>query len=145
MINKPQSVEDVFNEAFDTANKTISGLFSWSDAIGVVLLEIVVLIAAIPFALYVRDWLDSFFGFIFNLFIQEITMQIVKTFGQSLYEPKFGTRKAVNKTVVIGVYPTLTNDQLVAIVKEYEKNPEPGMYYFVYDETKRDVVYRQGE
>ena len=42
-------------------------------------------------------------------------MQIVKTFGQSLYEPKFGTRKAVNKTVVIGVYPTLTNDQLVAI------------------------------
>jgi hypothetical protein len=46
---------------------------------------------------------------------------------------------------VIGVYPTLTNDQLVAIVKEYEKNPEPGNYYFVYDETKRDVVYRQGD
>lgn len=24
-------------------------------------------------------------------------MQIVKTFGQSLYEPKFGTHKAVSK------------------------------------------------
>lgn len=72
-------------------------------------------------------------------------MQIVKTFGQSLYVPKTGTRKLVNKTVVIGVYPTLTNDQLVALVKEYEKNPEPGNYYFVYDETKRDVVYRQGD
>jgi hypothetical protein len=69
MTNKPQSVEDVFNEAFDTADKTISVLFSWSDAIGVVLLEIIVLLAAIPFALYVRDWLDSFFGFVFNLFI----------------------------------------------------------------------------
>ena len=72
-------------------------------------------------------------------------MQIVKTFGQSLYVPKTCTHKLVNKTVVIGVYPTLTNDQLVAIVKEYEKNPEPGNYYFVYDETKRDVVYRQGD
>lgn len=72
-------------------------------------------------------------------------MQIVKTFTQRLYVPKTGTRKLVNKTVVIGNYPTLTNDQLVAIVKEYEKNPEPGMYYFVYDETKRDVVYRQGD
>ena len=71
-------------------------------------------------------------------------MQILKTFGQSLYEPKFGTRMYVNKTVVIGVYPTLTIDQLVAIVKEYEKNPEPNCYYFVYDETKRDVIYRQG-
>lgn len=69
MTNKPQTVEDVFNEAFDTVDKTISGLFSWSDAIGVVILEIVILIAAIPFALYVRDWLDSFFGFVFNLFI----------------------------------------------------------------------------
>ena len=72
-------------------------------------------------------------------------MQIVKTFGQSLHEPRFGTRKAVNKTVVIGNYPTLTNDQLVALVKEYEKNPEPNHYYFVYDETKRDVVYRKGD
>ena len=72
-------------------------------------------------------------------------MQIVKTFGQSLYEPRFGTRKAVNKTVVIGNYPTLTTDQLVAIVKEYEKNPEPNNYYFVYDETKRGVVYRKGD
>jgi len=71
-------------------------------------------------------------------------MQIVKTFGQSLYEPRFGTRKAVNKTVVIGNYPTLTTDQLVALVKEYEKNPEPNNYYFVYDETRRDVVYRKG-
>lgn len=71
-------------------------------------------------------------------------MQIVKTFGQSLYEPRIGTHKAVNKSVVIGVYPTLTTDQLVAIVKEYEKNPEPGNYYFVYDETKRSVVYRAG-
>lgn len=69
MTNKPQSVEDVFNEAFDTADKTISGLFSWSDAIWVVILEIVILIAAIPFALYVRDWLDSFFGFVFSIFI----------------------------------------------------------------------------
>ena len=58
-------------------------------------------------------------------------MQIVKTFGQSLYEPKFGTRKAVNKTVVIGNYPTLTIDQLEALVKEYEKNPEPNCYYYV--------------
>lgn len=72
-------------------------------------------------------------------------MQIVKTFGQSLYEPRFGTIKAINKTVVIGNYPNLTNDQLVAIVKEYEKNPEPNMYYFVYDETKREVIYRQGD
>lgn len=72
-------------------------------------------------------------------------MQIVKTFSQSLYEPKHGTHKLVNKTVVIGVYPTLTNDQLVAIVKEYEKNPEPNVCYFVYDETKRDVIYRQGD
>ena len=72
-------------------------------------------------------------------------MQIVKTFTQRLYVPKTGTRKLVNKTVVIGNYPTLTNDQLVAIVKEYEKNPEPDNYYFVYDETKRDVVYRQGD
>lgn len=71
-------------------------------------------------------------------------MQIAKTFSQSLYEPKTGTRKLVNKTVVIGVYPTLTNDQLVAIIKEYAKNPEPDTYYFVYNETKRDVVYRQG-
>jgi hypothetical protein len=39
----------------------------------------------------------------------------------------------------------LTNDQLVALVKEYEKNPEPNNYYFVYDETKRDVVYRKGD
>ena len=44
-------------------------------------------------------------------------MQIVKTFTQTLYEPRTGTRKLVGKTVVIGVYPTLTNDQLVAIVK----------------------------
>lgn len=72
-------------------------------------------------------------------------MQIVKTFTQSLYEPKTGIRKLVNKTVVIGIYPTLSNDKLVAIVKEYEKNPEPDNYYFVYDETKRDVVYRQGD
>ena len=72
-------------------------------------------------------------------------MQIVKTFTQRLYEQKTGTRKLVNKTVVIGIYPTLTNDQLVAIVKEYEKNPEPNTFYFVYDETKRDVVYRQGD
>lgn len=72
-------------------------------------------------------------------------MQIVKTFTQSLYEPKHGTHKLVGKSVVIGIYPTLTNDQLVSIVKEYEKNPEPKVYYFVYDETKRDVIYRQGE
>lgn len=72
-------------------------------------------------------------------------MQIVKTFTQRLYEPKTGTRKLVNKTVVIGIYPTLSNDKLVAIVKEYEKNPEPDNYYFVYDETKRDVIYRQGD
>ena len=72
-------------------------------------------------------------------------MQIVKTFTQTLYEPQNGTHKLVNKTVVIGIYPTLTNDQLVAIVKEYEKNPEPKVCYFVYDETKRDVIYRQGE
>lgn len=72
-------------------------------------------------------------------------MQIVKTFTQRLYVPKTGTRKLVNKTVVIGNYPTLTNDQLVALVKEYEKNPEPDNYYFVYDETKRDVIYRQGD
>ena len=72
-------------------------------------------------------------------------MQIVKTFTQSLYEPRNGTHKLVGKTVVIGIYPTLTNDQLVSIVKEYEKNPEPKVYYFVYDETKRDVIYRQGE
>ena len=71
MTNKPQSVEDVYNEAFDKADKTISGLFSWSDGIFVILLEIIALLAAIPFALYVRDWLDSFFGFVFNLFIQE--------------------------------------------------------------------------
>lgn len=72
-------------------------------------------------------------------------MQIVKTFTQTLYEPRTGTRKLVGKTVVIGIYPTLTNDQLVSIVKEYEKNPEPNCYYFVYDETKRDFIYRQGE
>lgn len=72
-------------------------------------------------------------------------MQIVKTFTQRIYVPKTGTRKLVNKTVVIGNYPTLTNDQLVALVKEYEKNPEPDNYYFVYDETKRDVIYRQGD
>lgn len=72
-------------------------------------------------------------------------MQIVKTFSQSLYVPKTGTHKRVNKTVVIGNYPTLTNEQLVSIVKEYEKNPEPNCYYFVYDETKRDVIYSQGE
>lgn len=72
-------------------------------------------------------------------------MQIVKTFTQTLYEPRTGTRKLVGKTVVIGVYPTLTKDQLVAIVKEYEKNPEPGNYYWVYDETKRNVVYRKGD
>lgn len=72
-------------------------------------------------------------------------MQIVKTFTQSLYEPQNGTHKLVNKTVVIGIYPTLTNDQLVSIVKEYEKNPEPNCTFFVYDETKRDVIYRQGE
>lgn len=69
MTNKPQSVEDVYNEAFDKADKTISGLFSWSDGIFVILLEIIAFLAAIPFALYVRDWLDSFFGFVFNLFI----------------------------------------------------------------------------
>lgn len=40
-------------------------------------------------------------------------MQIVKTFGQSLYVPKTCTRKLVNKTVVIGVYPTLTNDLFI--------------------------------
>jgi hypothetical protein len=34
---------------------------------------------------------------------------------------------------------------LVTIVKEYEKNPEPNHCYFVYDETKRDVIYRQGD
>lgn len=72
-------------------------------------------------------------------------MQIVKTFTQTLYEPRTGTRKLIGKTVVIGIYPTLTNDQLVSIVKEYEKNPEPNCYYFVYDETKRDFIYRQGE
>lgn len=58
-------------------------------------------------------------------------MLIVKTFVQSFYVPETGTRKHVNKTVVIGSYPTLTNDQLVAIVKEYEKNPEPNCYYYV--------------
>ena len=72
-------------------------------------------------------------------------MQIVKTFTQTLYEPRTGTRKLIGKTVVIGIYPTLTNDQLVSIVMEYEKNPEPNCYYFVYDETKRDFIYRQGE
>ena len=72
-------------------------------------------------------------------------MQIVKTFTQTLYEPRTGTRKLVGKTVVIGIYPTLTNDQLVSIVKEYEKNPEPNCHYFVYDETKRDFIYRQGD
>lgn len=72
-------------------------------------------------------------------------MQIVKTFTQTLYEPTHVTHKLVNKTVVIGIYPTLTNDQLVSIVKEYEKNPEPNVCYFVYDETKQDVIYRQGE
>ena len=72
-------------------------------------------------------------------------MQIVKTFTQKLYEPKINDYKLVNKTVVIGNYPTLTNDQLVAIVKEYEKNPEPNVCYFVYDETKRNVTWRQGE
>ena len=71
-------------------------------------------------------------------------MQIVKTFTQRLYVPKTGTRKLATKTVVIGDYPTLSNDKLVALVKEYEKNPEPNHFYFVYDETKRDVVYRQG-
>lgn len=69
MSNKPQTVEDVFNEAFDTANKTINGLFSWSDAIWVISLEIIILLAAIPFGLYVVAWLNSFFDFVFNLFI----------------------------------------------------------------------------
>ena len=71
MTNKPQTIEDVFNEAMDTADKTISGLFSWSDAIWVISLEIIILLAAIPFALYVVNWLNSFFDFVFNLFIQD--------------------------------------------------------------------------
>lgn len=58
-------------------------------------------------------------------------MQIVKTFIQRLYDPKTDAYELVNKTVVIGCYPTLTNDQLVALVKEYEKNPEPNCYYYV--------------
>jgi hypothetical protein len=69
MTNKPQTIEDVFNEAMDTADKTISGLFSWSDAIWVISLEIIILLAAIPFGTYVVDWLNSFFDFVFNLFI----------------------------------------------------------------------------
>lgn len=71
MTNKPQTIEDVFNEAMDTADKTISGLFSWSDAIWVISLEIIILLAAIPFGTYVVDWLNSFFDFVFNLFIQD--------------------------------------------------------------------------
>lgn len=71
-------------------------------------------------------------------------MQIVKTFLQSLYEPQSGKHKTVNKSVVIGIYPTLTNDQLVSIVKEYEKNPEPNCCYFVYDETHQVIIYSQG-
>ena len=71
MTNKPQTIEDVFNEAMDTADKTISGLFSWSDAIWVISLEIIILFASIPFGTYVLDWLNSFFDFVFNLFIQD--------------------------------------------------------------------------
>ena len=71
MTNKPQTIEDVFNEAMDTADKTISGLFSWSDAIWVISLEIIIFLAAIPFVTYVVDWLNSFFDFVFNLFIQD--------------------------------------------------------------------------
>ena len=40
-------------------------------------------------------------------------MQSVKTFGQALYVPKTCTNTLVNKTVVIGVYPTLTNDLFI--------------------------------
>ena len=60
MTNKPQTIEDVFNEAMDTADKTISELFSWSDAIWVISLEIIILLAAIPFGTYVVDWLNIF-------------------------------------------------------------------------------------
>ena len=70
-------------------------------------------------------------------------MQILKTFTQGILKQDTDTYKLATKTVVIGDYPTLTSDQLVSIVKEYEKNPEPGYYYFVYDETKREIIYCQ--
>ena len=70
-------------------------------------------------------------------------MQILKTFTQGILKQKTGAYKHATKTVVIGDYPTLTKEQLVALVKEYEKNPEPGYYYFVYDETKQEVIYSQ--
>lgn len=61
-------------------------------------------------------------------------MKIVKTFMQHLFGEN-GVRKVVGRTVIIGDYPTLSQEDLEKIIDEYNKNPEPGVSYYVYTEN----------
>ena len=69
-------------------------------------------------------------------------MRITKTFSSSLIDERRGCRKLVGHKVIIGDYPSMTIEQADSIVRGYLKNPEPYVFYQVWDhENHTNYIY----